>query len=66
MVSYKNEGNGLLYPLPEGDDGAGKQEFWGKSTDTKPTAAPNAAAFYEIDTKATYLFDADSRTWLAQ
>lgn len=66
MISYRNQGNGLLLPLPEGDDGAGKQEFWGKSSDTKPTAAPNAAAFYEIDTKATYLFDADSRTWLAQ
>lgn len=66
MVSYRNEGNGLLYPLPEGDDGAGKYEFWGKSTDAKPTAAPNAAAFYEIDTKTAFLFDAESGQWLEQ
>ena len=45
-------------------------EFWGKSTDDKPTvkykntAIPNGSVFIEIDTREGFLYDADSHTWL--
>ena len=41
-------------------------DFIGLSTDTKPTGVPNASSFYEMDTKALYLFDAQNGVWLAQ
>lgn len=42
-------------------------EFYGLSTDTKPTeGVRNADVFYEMDTMDVYLFDADSQTWLPQ
>ena len=41
-------------------------EYYGLSTDTKPQIVPNASAFYEMDTKTIYLYDAESRTWIAQ
>ena len=46
--------------------------FKGKSTDTKPThywngqAIPNASTFYEIDTGNIYMYDADTKAWIAQ
>ena len=41
-------------------------EYYGLSTDEKPTDAPNASIFYEMDTKALYLFDAQNKAWLKQ
>ena len=41
-------------------------DFYGLSTDTKPTGAPNASTFYEMDTKKLYMFDAQNGVWLEQ
>lgn len=41
-------------------------DFIGLSTDAKPTNVPNASTFYEMDTKALYLFDAEHGAWLKQ
>lgn len=41
-------------------------EYYGLSTDTKPTDAPNASMFYEMDTGKLYLFDKDNQTWREQ
>ena len=41
-------------------------DFIGLSTDEKPTNVPNASAFYEMDTKTLYLFDAENGVWLQQ
>ena len=39
-------------------------EYFGKSTDTKPiTNEPNGSFFYEMDTHDVYAFDADTQTW---
>ena len=35
-------------------------EYYGKSTDTKPTDAKVGATFFEIDTKEVYIFDGES------
>ena len=41
-------------------------EYRGLSTDTKPTLnIENGCKFYEIDTGATYYFDAENSTWVA-
>jgi hypothetical protein len=41
------------------------QQYEGLSTDTKPTTGiPNGARFFEMDTAKTFMFDADSSTWL--
>ena len=40
-------------------------KYVGLSTDTKPTEEiDNGSSFYEMDTGATYYFDADSETWI--
>lgn len=41
-------------------------DFIGLSTDTKPTDVENASSFYEMDTKALYLFDEQNKVWLQQ
>ena len=40
---------------------------YGKSADIKPVDGMlNADVFYEMDTKKTYLFDEETKTWLEQ
>lgn len=44
--------------------------FTGLSTDEKPLkyngiTPPQFSMFYEIDTGDTYIFDAESKTWIA-
>jgi hypothetical protein len=47
--------------------GLSRAEYYGKSTDTKPTeGVENADIFYEMDTKKAYMFDGDTKTWLPQ
>lgn len=42
-------------------------EYYGKSTDTKPTeGVRNADIFYEMDTKAIFMFDEADGQWLEQ
>lgn len=42
-------------------------EFYGLSTDEKPTAnVPNASIFYEMDSKSLFLFDEENQVWLQQ
>lgn len=42
-------------------------DYFGKSTDTKPTeGVNNAECFYEMDTKKIFMFDKDTTTWLEQ
>lgn len=43
-------------------------EYYGLSSDTKPTDAsvPNASTFYEMNTGKLYMFNAAARTWLEQ
>lgn len=53
------------------DHGTGLSEWYGKSTDVKPTepypAGPyNSDVFYEMDTKKVYMYDADGKVWLEQ
>lgn len=44
-----------------------RAEYYGVSTDTKPTkGVKNADIFYEMDTQSVYMFDADASTWLKQ
>lgn len=56
--------------------GAWGTEFYGLSTDTKPTnlksvsstqvEVPNGSVFYEMDTKKLYMYDADNNLWRQQ
>ena len=39
-------------------------EYRGLSTDSKPTDAPNGAAFLEMDTGDVYLYNADGPAWV--
>ena len=42
-------------------------EYYGKSSDAKPTdGVNNADIFYEMDTKKIFLFDKDASAWLEQ
>lgn len=41
-------------------------EFFGLSTDEKPTNCANASTFYEMDTKKLFLFDKQNKQWLEQ
>lgn len=42
-------------------------EFYGKSTDTKPTKnVSNGDIFYEMDTSTVYMYDEQTSTWLEQ
>lgn len=38
-------------------------QYYGLSTDTKPTTATNGSAFIEMDTAKLYFFDADNSEW---
>lgn len=41
--------------------------YYGKSTDVKPIDdIQNADVFYEMDTRAVYLFDEEGKEWLPQ
>ncbi len=40
--------------------------FVGLSTDEKPTIAPNASRFYEMDTHKTRFFDKENAQWVEQ
>lgn len=40
--------------------------WYGLSTDYKPTNAPNASTFYEMDTMSVYMFDAENKIWIKQ
>lgn len=41
-------------------------EYYGISTDTKPTDVPNASTFYEMDTQKLYMYDATNAKWIEQ
>ena len=42
-------------------------EFYGKSTDAKPTeCVMNADIFFEMDTGKMFMFDGDTLEWLPQ
>lgn len=41
-------------------------EFFGLSTDQKPTNAVNADIFYEMDTAKMYLYNEAGKTWIEQ
>lgn len=42
-------------------------EFFGLSTDTKPTEEiENASIFYEMDTKKLFVFDEENKIWIEQ
>lgn len=46
--------------------GSPSSEWYGLSTDTKPTDAFNADPFYEMDTGKVFLFDAENSVWIEQ
>lgn len=47
--------------------GNGYAEFYGLSTDTKPTKdVRNGSVFYEMDTVKVFMFDEQNKTWLEQ
>lgn len=42
-------------------------EYWGLSTDEKPTVyVPNGSIYYEIDTGDMFIFDAEHSQWIPQ
>lgn len=41
-------------------------EYYGLSTDTKPTGCPNGSIFYEMDTVKLYMFDGANQQWREQ
>lgn len=41
-------------------------DFYGLSTDAKPTGVSNASTFYEMDTKKLYMFDEEHARWIEQ
>lgn len=49
------------------DGNTGYKTYYGLSADTKPVqGAHNADVFYEMDTKAIFLFDQTNSVWLEQ
>ena len=52
MVSFINNGQTNIY--------------FGISTDPDPVDAPNGSPFYEMDTTAIYLYDAENTAWINQ
>lgn len=42
------------------------RDFIGLSTDVKPLDVPNTSSFYEMDTKAMFLFDEQNQVWTRQ
>lgn len=47
-------------------DGQCVADCYGLSTDTKPLDVCNASTFYEMDTKAVFMFDEENKVWYAQ
>lgn len=43
--------------------GAYPQECYGLSSDEKPLTVLNGSTFYEMDTRTTYIFDAENKVW---
>lgn len=44
-------------------------EFWGLSTDTKPSSTDgvtNSSVYYAFDTQEVYIFDETNDTWILQ
>lgn len=41
-------------------------EYYGLSTDTKPTDAENASVFYEMDTQTAFMYDSENSQWIEQ
>lgn len=39
-------------------------EYYGLSTDTKPTEVPNGSVFLEMDTTNVFMYDAANGEWL--
>lgn len=57
MVTIASDVKGRKFPY----------EFYGKSTDVKPTEKVlNGSTFYEMDTKTVYMFDEEDGVWLKQ
>ena len=54
------------------DNTTNQLQFWGKSTDTKPTGKvngediPNGSWFMEMDTQNVVFFDGDTKSWLEE
>lgn len=47
--------------------GNARAEFYGLSTDNKPTdGVVNASVFYEMDTGTVFMFDEEHKVWLEQ
>ncbi len=38
-------------------------EYYGLSTDAKPTEIANGSVFFEMDTSKVYLYDAENAEW---
>lgn len=56
-----------MVTITAGVYGVVPMEYIGLSTDEKPVEnVTNASAFYEMDTKKLYLFDAQNQQWLEQ
>lgn len=59
--------NGDDFRCSTDGDTCRRAEYYGKSTDTKPTdGVKNTDIFYEMDTKKLFLFDEDNGAWLEQ
>lgn len=68
MITKKIYSGVLCYDEGEFTDPRRNVEYYGLSTDTKPTGEDidNAAVLYEMDTGNTYLYDKTGETWLLQ
>ena len=42
------------------------EQYFGLSTDTKPSLAKNASVFYEMNTKKVFMFDEQNKEWIEQ
>ena len=59
--------DGTQYTVLDHDIKSLHPEYYGLSTDTKPTTGvENASVFYEMDTQKVFMFDEDSASWLEQ
>ncbi len=61
MITLVKRGEATVSPI---------LEFYGLSTDTKPTeyngdAVSNGSTYYEMDTKNIYIYDAENKVWLS-
>lgn len=67
MITRMFEISGNKVAVSEDGNIRKQMEYYGKSTDTKPTKnVKNADAFYEMDTMDVFLFDEESGEWLPQ